>query len=123
MAKDQGPDLSQLVEPIALDSLPKTGRGAADLSDADKALANAIAVTAVNGNYAQIVGVIASKDDAEKRAASVKRLLKRANVVPDGKAPRTRIVPVEGGFRVAAGFGEPGKAPQRKPKTDAAPSA
>src|SRR5688572_24307076 len=86
---------SGLVEPIALDSLPKVGRGAAELSEADKALANAIASTATNGNYASIVGVIASKSDAEKRAAQVKRLLKRAGVVPSGKAARTRLVTVD----------------------------
>jgi hypothetical protein len=116
MAKDQAPDLSALVEPIALDQLPKSGRGASELSETEMALAKAIAATATNGNYANIVGVIASKADAEKRAAQVKRQLRKAGVVPAGKAPRTRLVSVEGGFRVAAGFGEPGKAPVRKPK-------
>lgn len=113
MAKDQE---TMLVEPIALDQLPKSGRGASELSDTDKQLANAIAATAKDGNYANIVGVIASKADAEKRAAQVKRMLRKAGVVPTGKAPRTRLVAVDGGFRVAAGFGDPGKAPQRKPK-------
>jgi hypothetical protein len=116
MAKDQAPAAPALVEPIALDQLPKSGRGASELSEADKALAGAIASTATNGNYANIVGVIATKADAEKRAAQVKRMLRKAGVVPTGKAPRTRLVSVEGGYRVAAGFGDPGKAPQRKPK-------
>jgi hypothetical protein len=122
------PDYSALVEPIAVDTLPKVGRGGSDLTDADKALANAIAATAVNGNYANIVGVIATKADAEKRAAVIKRLVKRAGVVPEGKAARTRIVVVDGGFRVAAGFGDPGVAPKKKgdaaaPAADAAPAA
>lgn len=115
MAKDTQ-DFSALVEPIALDQLPKSGRGASELSDADKALANAIAATATDGTYANIVGVIESKEDAEKQAAKIKRMLRKAGVVPTGKAPRTRLVTVDGGFRIAAGFGNPGKAPQRKPK-------
>lgn len=125
MPKQETPDFSALVEPIALDKLPKTGRGASELSEADKALANAIAATATNGNYANIRGVIADKEAAEKRAAQIKRMLKRAGVVPSGKAPRTRIVTVAAtddspaGFTVAAGFGEPGKAPVRKAKADA----
>ncbi len=124
MAKEQATDFSALVEPIALDALPKTGRGASELSDADKALAAAIAGTATDGNYANIRGTIADKGEAEKRAAQIKRLLRRAGVVPSGKAPRTRIVSVDGGgFTVAAGFGDPGKAPVRKPKGDAAAAA
>jgi hypothetical protein len=116
MAKDETP---ALVEAISLDSLPKTGRSAGELSDSDKALAAAIGATAKGDTYANIVGVIASKDDAEKRAAQVKRLMRRAGIVPAGKAARARLLPVDGGFRIAAGFGEPGKAPVRKPKATA----
>jgi hypothetical protein len=120
---DKATEAPALVEPISLDKLPKSGRGADVLSDSDKALAAAIAATANGDTYANIVGTIDTKENAEKRAAQVKRLLRKAGVVPEGKAARARILAVDGGFRVAAGFGAPGKAPERKPKGDGTTAA
>ena len=39
--------------------------------------------------------------------------MRRAGVVPAGKAARARVVAVNGGFKIALYFGEPGKAPVR----------
>lgn len=113
----KGNESPALVTAVSLDDLPKSGRGASELSADESALMAAIAGAAKDDKtYAQLPTVIASKDDAEKRAAQIKRNLRKAGVVPAGKAPRSRLIAVDGGFQIAAGFGNPGKAPQRKPK-------
>lgn len=103
-----------LVEAISLDTLPRVGRSS-ELSDADKALAAAIATTAVNGQGAQLPTLHATKEAAAKVASRMKRLVKTAGVVPEGKTGRARVAAIEGGgFKVVVYFGDPGKAPAKK---------
>lgn len=108
-----------LVEAISLDTLPKVGRSS-ELTDADKALAAAIASTAVNGQAAQLPTLHADKAAATKVASRMKRLVKAAGVVPEGKTGRARLVTVAAtgdtpaGFKVAVYFGDPGTAPKKK---------
>lgn len=106
---------------IALDKLPKAGRGSSELSVDDKALAQAIAKVANDGSAAVIHVTYKTREDAGKAASRTKRMLKRSNVVPDGKAPRLAVVPMDDGkgFEIAVHFGEPVAARgSRKPKTE-----
>lgn len=111
-AEDVAP--APLVEAIALDTLPKPTRG--ELTPLERDLAAAIAETASATTAARLAEIHATKEDATKRASAIKRLLVRAGVVPKNLTARTRLVAVNGGYAVAAYFGEPGTAPGRKPK-------
>lgn len=115
---------------IKLNALPKTGRGASELSADDKALASAI-VAAASGDEAALIGVEhKTREDAEKAQQQVKRLMKRSGLIPDGKATKTAVVPDGKAFKVAVHFGAPvaakggkAKANADAPTEDAAPAS
>lgn len=108
-----------LVEAVPLASLPKASRG--EMTDADKALSTAIAAAAVDGNAAKLPTVYDDRKAATVAGSRLKRLLRKAGVVPAGKAARIQLIPAgeAGKVQIAAYFGDPGKpVPKGKDKSN-----